>query len=56
MKTIKLCSQIEIFISKMLIKFAKCEHLIEVVSFDPWRFSPTLAKLGLCCLFFYNTT
>jgi hypothetical protein len=35
MKTKKLCSQIEIFISQMLIKFAKCEHFTKVVCSDP---------------------
>jgi hypothetical protein len=35
MKTKKFYSQIEILISQMLIKFAKCEHLTKVVYSDP---------------------
>jgi hypothetical protein len=35
MKTKNFYSQIEILISQMLIKFAKCEHLIEVVYSNP---------------------
>jgi hypothetical protein len=45
MKTKKLCSQIENLISQMLIKFAKCEHLLKWYTMtlrDLHQFQPTL--------------
>jgi hypothetical protein len=39
MKKKKFCSQIEIIISQMLIKFAKCERLTKVLCSNPWKLS-----------------